>query len=37
MKGMENLSLMVNLLRAWKSVQIQQENSFFRTMTTGEE
>ena len=32
-----NLSLMVSLLRAWKSGHILQEPSFFNTMMTGEE
>jgi hypothetical protein len=37
MTGMGNLSLMVSLLRAWKSRHILQEHSFFRTMTIGED
>jgi hypothetical protein len=37
MTGMGNLSLMVSLLRAWKSGHILQEPYFFSTMMTGDE
>jgi hypothetical protein len=37
MIGMENLFLMVSLLRVRKLGQIHQEPSFFKTMTTGDE
>jgi hypothetical protein len=37
MKGMVNLSLMINLLRAQESGHMCQEPSFFKTITTWDE